>query len=432
MSVERSPEALQVQVLIPALNEALALPRVLQGLQAQGLARILVVDNGSTDGTAAAARAGGAQVVIEPRRGYGQACWAGLQSLAGQTPEARAPWVLFVDADAGDDLIALPCFLAAAAQGADLVLGNRLARPASRASLAPLQRWGSRLATRLIRWGWRHRYQDLGPMRLVRRDLLERLAMRDRGFGWTVEMQIRAIEEGATIVEIDVDHRPRREGRSKIAGTVRGTVLAGMGILSTVARLWWQRRGRVAGALHAAGRRRAAKAWMAAAGVVTLAACASVWMSNSSAPRTLAEMTQRVRAEFPQVQQMSTAALAAWLADSARSPPQLLDVREAEEYAVSHLPGAVHVAPGADIGEVLDRIDLSRPVVLYCSVGWRSSLMAARLQGAGIEDVHNLEGSIFAWAGESRPLVAGGRPAVQVHPYDEDFGRLLEERLRAR
>jgi glycosyltransferase involved in cell wall biosynthesis len=126
MSVERSPEALPVQVLIPALNEALALPRVLQGLQAQGLARILVVDNGSTDGTAAAARAGGAQVVIEPRRGYGQACWAGLQSLAGQTPEARAPWVLFVDADAGDDLIALPCFLAAAAQGADLVLANFL------------------------------------------------------------------------------------------------------------------------------------------------------------------------------------------------------------------------------------------------------------------------------------------------------------------
>jgi glycosyltransferase involved in cell wall biosynthesis len=225
-----------VLVLIPALNEAGSLPRVLEALRAQRFSRVRVIDNGSTDGTAEVARAGGVEVIAEPKRGYGQACWRGLQEL----PDCVA-WILFVDADACDDLTALPRFLAAAQQGADLLIGNRLARLQSRASLTPQQRWGNTLATTLIGWGWGHAYHDLGPLRLVRRSLLERIGMQDRGFGWTVEMQIRAVEVGARIVELDVDYFKRLHGRSKIAGTISGTLRAGTVILSTVAYLWWQR-----------------------------------------------------------------------------------------------------------------------------------------------------------------------------------------------
>jgi glycosyltransferase involved in cell wall biosynthesis len=231
-----SPFAAGVLVLIPALNEAESLPRVLSALRDQRFSLIRVIDNGSTDGTAEVARTAGADVIVEPRRGYGRACWRGLENLP-----ASVTWILFVDADACDDLAALPRFLAAAQQGADLVIGNRLERAQSRASLTPQQRWGNSLATTLIAWGWGHTYHDLGPLRLVRRSLLERIGMQDRGFGWTVEMQIRAVEVGARIVELDVDYHKRRHGRSKIAGTISGTLKAGTVILSTVAYLWWQR-----------------------------------------------------------------------------------------------------------------------------------------------------------------------------------------------
>jgi glycosyltransferase involved in cell wall biosynthesis len=225
-----------VMALIPALNEADALPGVLAALRQNGVSHIRVVDNGSSDGTGEVARLGGAEVVLEPKRGYGQACWRGLQDIP-----ASIGWILFVDADACDDLSALPHFFAAAAHGEDLVLSNRLARHTSRAALTPQQRWGNTLATTLIRLGWGHAYQDLGPLRLVRRSLLDRIGMQDRGFGWTVEMQIRAVEVGARIVELDVDYFRRKHGRSKIAGTLSGTIKAGTVILSTVARLRWQR-----------------------------------------------------------------------------------------------------------------------------------------------------------------------------------------------
>lgn len=226
------PDTSRILTVIPALNEAQALPGVLDRLRKQGLSRIRVVDNGSTDETAAVAAASGAEVVVETRRGYGQACWAGLQNL----PE-EIDWVFFCDADGSDDLEKVPAFLAAAGDH-DFILGDRRAATESARALTLPQRWGNALATGLIRWGWGYRYHDLGPMRLVRRRALEQIAMEDRGFGWTVEMQIRAVETGSRIREIAVRSRERQGGQSKISGTVRGVVMAGSVILGTWAKFF--------------------------------------------------------------------------------------------------------------------------------------------------------------------------------------------------
>jgi rhodanese-related sulfurtransferase len=145
----------------------------------------------------------------------------------------------------------------------------------------------------------------------------------------------------------------------------------------------------------------------------------------------LNKMILTVRHRFPKVPQISTTNLATWLADPARPQPQLLDVREPAEYAVSHLAGAIQVSPDSSAAKVLARINPHRPVVVYCSVGYRSSQMAQRLQRAGFTNVMNLEGSIFAWANEGHPFVADGHPATLVHPYDRKFGQMLKPSLRA-
>ena len=143
-----------------------------------------------------------------------------------------------------------------------------------------------------------------------------------------------------------------------------------------------------------------------------------------------------IERDFPAVEAVTTDGLAAWLADSSRVPPLLLDVREAEEYAVSHLPGALRVDPDASTDALAAALpadfDGSRPVVVYCSVGYRSARMAERLQSAGVADVRNLEGSIFRWANEGRPVVRDGTPVRAVHPFDATWGRLLDPNLRSR
>lgn len=224
----------RVLVLIPVRDEAETLPGVLQALRAQGLSRMRVVDNGSTDNSAQIAAAAGAEVISEPRLGYGQACWTGLQHLP-----ADVEWVLFCDGDGSDDLSQLPQFWPLRADY-DLILGDRRATPSGRATLTPVQNFGNALATRLIGWGWGHAYGDLGPLRLVRRSLLEAMQMGDRGFGWTVEMQVRAVELDARIAEIPVNYYPRQGGHSKISGTLSGCLQAGIVILTTLTVLYGQ------------------------------------------------------------------------------------------------------------------------------------------------------------------------------------------------
>lgn len=145
----------------------------------------------------------------------------------------------------------------------------------------------------------------------------------------------------------------------------------------------------------------------------------------------LQTMTREVAEEFPEVPQLATKDLAAWLADPERKAPQLVDAREPKEFAVSQLPGAIRIDADATADQVRTKIDPARPVVLYCSVGYRSSQLAERLTKAGFARVMNLEGSIFKWANEGRPLVSGGEPAEQVHPYNRKFGKMLKPDLHA-
>jgi len=219
-----------IALIIPAKNEELSLPGVLRNVPAM-ITRTVVVDNGSTDGTARTAAAYGARVVTEPVVGYGRACLAGLAALRPNPPDI----VAFVDADGSDELACLPVLIApVAARKQDFVLGERI--PVERSALSFQQRFGHLLATGLIRLFWQHHYRDLGPMRVIRWDALERLAMADKDFGWTVEMQVRALKQGLRMQEIRVPYHRRSAGKSKISRTLSGTFKAGTTILWTIGR----------------------------------------------------------------------------------------------------------------------------------------------------------------------------------------------------
>lgn len=223
-------DAVTIALIIPARNEELSLPGVLRDVPA-GITRVVVVDNGSTDGTARVVAAYGAELVHEPVAGYGRACLAGLAALRRNPPDI----VAFVDADGSDDLACLPVLIAPVAAGEqDLVLGERI--PVEQGALSCQQRFGHWLATGLIRLFWQHRYRDLGPMRVIRWDALERLAMADQDFGWTVEMQVRAVRHGLKTLELRVPYHQRRAGKSKISRTLAGTLRAGSTILWVIGR----------------------------------------------------------------------------------------------------------------------------------------------------------------------------------------------------
>ncbi len=169
---------------------------------------------------------------------------------------------------------------------------------------------------------------------------------------------------------------------------------------------------------------------------LALGVAAYVVAGRQSRPGSLAwrAVARDLQTRYPDVPSVSTDALAAWLEDPSRRPPVLLDARQPAEYAVSHLPGARRVDPDASADQLLATLggaDAGRPVVVYCSVGVRSAGVAARLAAAGVDDVRNLEGSVFRWANEGRPLVRDGRAVQHVHPYNAVWGRLLRADLRS-
>lgn len=220
-------EGRRIGVIIPARDEERAIGQVILAIPSW-IDVVLVADNGSQDKTAAVARAAGATVVHEPEAGYGAACLAGIAALP------PVDIVVFVDGDNSDypeDMADLVDPILAGR--ADLVIGSRVLGTAEKGALTPQQRWGNWLATRLIQLIWGVRFTDLGPFRAVARPALECLGMTDRTFGWTVEMQIKAAEQGLSAIEVPVRYR-RRIGVSKISGTVRGVVMAGTKILSII------------------------------------------------------------------------------------------------------------------------------------------------------------------------------------------------------
>lgn len=216
-----------IGVVIPAQNEADAIARVIGDIPAW-VDRIVVADNGSSDDTVAIAESCGAIIAREPRSGYGAACLKGIAAVGDMDV------IVFLDGDYSDHPEQMERLVDPVVSGeADLVIGSRVTGNADPGSLTVPQRFGNRLACFLMRHIWGSRFTDLGPFRAIRRSALEVIGMEDRAFGWTVEMQIKAIEHGLKTHEVPVDYRPRI-GVSKVSGTVRGTVLAGTTILRII------------------------------------------------------------------------------------------------------------------------------------------------------------------------------------------------------
>ena len=227
-----SPHPPSIDVVIPAYNEEASLPLVLAEIP-DAVRRVVVADNNSRDATARVAREGGAVVVPAPRQGYGSACLSGLAYLRETDPPKI---VVFLDADYSDHPQELPRVVAPILEGnADFVVGSRVRGERQRGALLPQARAGNLVACTLIRLLYGHRYTDLGPFRAIRWEALERLKMEDPNFGWTAEMQVKALRHGLAVTEVPVSYR-KRVGVSKITGTLRGTFHAGYKILWTVFR----------------------------------------------------------------------------------------------------------------------------------------------------------------------------------------------------
>ncbi len=219
-----------IAIIIPALNEQDAIGRVIKDIPTALVQQVIVVDNGSSDNTAEAAAEAGAQIVKEPIRGYGQACLAGMQAL--RDPDI----VVFLDGDHSDHPEELPLLVSPIIEGrADIVVGSRVLGRREPGALTLQARLGNGLAIALMRILFGARFTDLGPFRAIRYQSLSMLNMADRNYGWTVEMQVKAVSGGLRCIEVPVSYR-RRIGVSKISGTVKGAVQAGCKILWTIFR----------------------------------------------------------------------------------------------------------------------------------------------------------------------------------------------------
>ena len=227
-----------VCVIIPALNEEETIADVVGKVPREIAGEIIVVDNGSNDRTAERAREAGARVVTEPIRGYGRACAAGVRAL---DPDCEI--VVFLDGDGSDcpelmDRLIQPIV----DRRYDFVIGSRTRGEREPGSLNFQQVFAGRMAGLLLSWLYGVRYTDMCPFRAIRHDALAGLGMREETYGWNLEMQMRAARAGLRVLEVPVNHRRRAGGKSKVSGTLRGTLLAGTRILATFARVALERR----------------------------------------------------------------------------------------------------------------------------------------------------------------------------------------------
>jgi glycosyltransferase involved in cell wall biosynthesis len=226
----------KISVIIPALNEEESIGLVLKDIPEDLVKEIIVVDNGSHDNTATVAENFGGKVVSEPLKGYGSACLRGISMLDEDTDI-----VVFLDADYSDYPQDIHSLLKPLIEDkADMVIGSRLLGTRAKGALLPQAILGNKIATFLIWIFWGFKYTDLGPFRAIKYKDLISLNMRDKNFGWTVEMQIKAIRKGLRVMEVPVRYR-KRIGSSKITGTFSGTILAGFKIIYTILKYGFQK-----------------------------------------------------------------------------------------------------------------------------------------------------------------------------------------------
>jgi len=229
---------MSVSVIIPALNEEETIADVVRNVPREIVSEIIVVDNGSDDRTAERARAAGARVIAEPFHGYGRACATGVQALG---PNCEI--VVFLDGDGSDCPELMDRLVEPIISGKyDFVMGSRTRGEREKGSLNFQQVFAGRIAGFLTRLLYGVRYTDMCPFRAIRYDALAGLGMREETYGWNLEMQMRAARAGLRILEVPVNHRRRAGGKSKVSGTLRGTLLAGTRILATFARIALERR----------------------------------------------------------------------------------------------------------------------------------------------------------------------------------------------
>ncbi|MBX7109575.1 MAG: glycosyltransferase family 2 protein [Chitinophagales bacterium] len=221
-----------VDVIIPAFNEQEAIGKVIAGIDKRLVREVVVVDNNSTDNTGIMAAKAGATVLTEKRKGYGSACLKGIDYLSGKAVPPGI--VVFIDGDYSDfpqemEKLITPIMH----QQADLVIGSRVLGNREKGAMQPQQVFGNWLATRLVYLFYGVRFTDLGPFRAIKWQSLQQLAMRDKDYGWTVEMQLKAAKNKLACTEVAVNYR-KRIGISKVSGTVKGTFMAGYKIITTI------------------------------------------------------------------------------------------------------------------------------------------------------------------------------------------------------
>lgn len=221
----------RIYVIVPALNEAGNIRKLVEDIRAALPIQVIVVDNGSIDGTASEAQSAGARVISEPRRGYGFACVAGISAAR------EADILAFIDADYSFLPSELPHILLPLLDGkADLVLGARRPERMEKGAMPSHQRFGNWLAAFMISRLYSLKLTDIGPYRAIKRSALQKLEMSEMTYGWPVEMVAKAARNGVRIVEVPVSYRCRRFGRSKVSGTIKGSLLAGWFIIGTTLR----------------------------------------------------------------------------------------------------------------------------------------------------------------------------------------------------
>lgn len=222
---------MKINVIIPAFNEEHSIGKVIADIPAELDVEVLVCNNGSTDQTAINAQRAGAVVLDEPRKGYGYACLKGMDYISKK--DQKPDTVVFIDGDYSDFPGQMPLLLKEIEAGYDLVIGSRAMGSSESGSMTIPQRFGNWLSGRLIWLLYKQQVTDLGPFRALPWKKLEALQMQDKTFGWTVEMQVKAIKKGYRYKEVAVDYR-KRIGKSKVSGTVKGTLLAGFKIIYTI------------------------------------------------------------------------------------------------------------------------------------------------------------------------------------------------------